>query len=170
MGISDFLDTRQSFHLRLIDLRLRLPTLVSKISHVHTNTVCKHAVSYNPGSLIRCIYHFFPYDIRFLRPGRDDRLQSRLTRLILFTFVTARLLSLRAYITSIAARNILILFQLNGYWLSWIYTNWHSCASWRTQDGGDIQEPRMNKGGSGNHGFRGGSLVSFWPRRKKLSR
>jgi hypothetical protein len=29
---------------------------------------------------------------------------------------------------------------------------------------------RGDEGGSGNHGFRGGSLVSFWPLRKTPSR
>jgi hypothetical protein len=34
---------------------------------------------------------------------------------------------------------------------------------WRATD---IQEPWMNEGGSGNHGFRGAFLVTFWAVKK----
>jgi hypothetical protein len=41
-------------------IKFRLPPLKAEVSHVHLITICKHAISPNPGSPVWCFLPFLP--------------------------------------------------------------------------------------------------------------
>lgn len=59
IGISDPSSSHDTFRFAY-SIKFRLPSLKDEVSHVHLITICKHAISPNPGSPVWCFSPFLP--------------------------------------------------------------------------------------------------------------
>ena len=90
MGISDFLCPPVSLRFAYRERFVVAIPETHRISHVHHPGICKHAISYNPGSLWLCWRPLLPTKLQ-ASPYQTGWPTAELNEANLFTFVTAYL-------------------------------------------------------------------------------